>query len=418
MKKLTLFSIFLAAVVIILGAYTRLTDAGLGCPDWPGCYGNLTVPLSEEKVAQANAAYPERPVEAFKAWNEMIHRYFAGTLGLCVLAIAVIAFRQRDKGTPVKLPFLLLGLIIFQAALGMWTVTLNLLPIVVMGHLLGGFSVLSCLFILYLRLRESANDELGHKERSTVSALHGNDAGDSTQAKTFQRNLKFFAFIGLGILVMQIALGGWTSANYAALACTEMPVCESGWQDRIDIAGAFSVPDADNYEFGAHDYGERVTMHIVHRLGAVVTFLYLLALGINVLVSRYATSKQKYVSTFMLLALCSQVALGLSNIIFMLPLAVAVMHNAVAAVLLLSLLNLIFTVFRILENDQVFDSEKQSKVPFSVSKPLQGAFRNQQARNTSLHESEYASLRDSFQDPMSGSTSSHILPKAPGGFHG
>ena len=121
MKKLTLFSIFLAAVVIILGAYTRLTDAGLGCPDWPGCYGNLTVPLSEEKVAQANAAFPERPVEAFKAWNEMIHRYFAGTLWLCVLAIAIIAIRQRDKGTPVKLPLLLLGLIIFQAALGMWT---------------------------------------------------------------------------------------------------------------------------------------------------------------------------------------------------------------------------------------------------------------------------------------------------------
>ena len=161
MKKLTLFSIFLAAVVIILGAYTRLTDAGLGCPDWPGCYGNLTVPLSEEKVAQANAAYPERPVEAFKAWNEMIHRYFAGTLGVCVLAIALIALRQRDKGTPVKLPLLLLGLIIFQAALGMWTVTLNLLPVVVMGHLLGGFSVLSCLFILYLRLRrhQAANTD-------------------------------------------------------------------------------------------------------------------------------------------------------------------------------------------------------------------------------------------------------------------
>ncbi|HAO16568.1 MAG TPA: cytochrome B, partial [Alteromonas macleodii] len=221
----------------------------------------------------------------------------------------------------------------------------------------------------------------------------------------FQRNLKLFAFIGLGVLVTQIALGGWTSANYAALACTEMPVCESGWQERIDLAGAFSVPDADNYEFGAHDYGERVTMHIVHRLGAVITFLYLLALGISVLVSRYTTSKQKYVGAFMLVALCTQVALGLSNIIFMLPLAVAVMHNAVAAVLLLSLLNLIFTVFLALENDNVFGTEKRNTGSFSSSKPLQGA------GAFSIHEAP-------LHDPLNASTSSHILPKAPGGFHG
>lgn len=206
MKKLTLFSIFLAAVVIILGAYTRLTDAGLGCPDWPGCYGNLTVPLSEEKVAQANAAYPERPVEAFKAWNEMIHRYFAGTLGLCVLAIAIIAVRQRHKGTPVKLPLLLLGLIIFQAALGMWTVTLNLLPVVVMGHLLGGFSVLSCLFVLYLRLRNRTY-EAYHLGLNNV--LIEKAASDTSQkANSFQSSLKLVAFIGAGVLITQIALGG------------------------------------------------------------------------------------------------------------------------------------------------------------------------------------------------------------------
>ena len=235
--------------------------------------------------------------------------------------------------------------------------------------------------------------------------MHDNAIGDLPQAKVFQRNLKRFAFIGLVVLVTQIALGGWTSANYAALACTEMPVCESGWQERIDIAGAFSVPDADNYEFGAHDYGERVTMHIVHRFGAVVTFLYLLALGICVLVSRHATDKQKYVGAFMLVALCTQVALGLSNIIFMLPLAVAVMHNAVAAVLLLSLLNLIFTVFLSLENDQAYSKEKPHTVSFSGTKSLQdvGAYR--------IHKAPLSA-------PFSESTSSHILPKAPGGFHG
>lgn len=409
MKKLTLFSLFLAAVVIILGAYTRLTDAGLGCPDWPGCYGNLTVPLSEEKVAQANAAYPERPVEAFKAWNEMIHRYFAGTLGLCVLAIALIAVRQRHKGTPVKLSLLLLGLIIFQAALGMWTVTLNLLPVVVMGHLLGGFSVLSCLFILYLRLRHTADDAPENRDASFPHARHDSVIGDSPQSMGFQRNLKRFAFIGLGVLVTQIALGGWTSANYAALACTEMPVCESGWQERIDIAGAFSVPDADNYEFGAHDYGERVTMHIVHRFGAVVTFLYLLALGVSVLISRHVSQKQKYVGAFMLLALCTQVALGLSNIVFMLPLAVAVLHNAVAAVLLLSLLNLIFTVFLALENGPVTHTEKQRGFTITSDKSLHSA---------SAYKTYEKPLHDPIHDPFTGSASSHILPKAPGGFHG
>ena len=384
MKKLTFFSLFLAAVVIILGAYTRLTDAGLGCPDWPGCYGNLTVPLSEEKVAQANAAYPERPVEAFKAWNEMVHRYFAGTLGLCVLAIAVIAVRNRGKGTPVKLPLFLLGLITFQAALGMWTVTLNLLPVVVMGHLLGGFTVLSCLFILYLRLKQR-DVQLQQNVDVSSEVL--------AQKQNGQSRLKGFALIGVGVLVVQIALGGWTSANYAALACTEMPICEAGWQSRLDFAGAFSVPDAENYEFGAHDYGERVTMHIVHRAGALVTFAYLLALGLSVLRANNTTGLQKRIATFMLGALSVQVALGISNIVFMLPLGVAVMHNAVAAVLLLSLLYLVFTLVAPLsmQSNQFAFTSTQNTVSSQQSAPLSAAH---------------------------SSFSTHALTKAPGGFHG
>lgn len=347
MKKLTLFSLFLAAFVIVLGAYTRLTDAGLGCPDWPGCYGNLTVPLGDEKVSAANAAYPERPVEAFKAWNEMIHRYFAGTLGLCIAAIAFIAIRQRKQGTPLKLPLMLLGLVTFQAALGMWTVTLNLLPVVVMGHLLGGFSVLSCLFILYLRLREAEFTQHPNTNHQT-SAVH-QTSSDGKSANGF----KVFASIGVGVLVIQIALGGWTSANYAALACTDMPICEEGWQSRLDFAGAFSVPDADNYEFGAHDYGERATMHIVHRAGALITFVYLMALGVAMLFSRSSkesslasiSPSQKRLSKIMIGCLCAQVALGISNVVFALPLAVAVLHNAVAAILLLSLLGIVFSLY-------------------------------------------------------------------------
>ncbi|WP_334065536.1 COX15/CtaA family protein [Alteromonas genovensis] len=358
MKKLTLFSLFLAAVVIILGAYTRLTDAGLGCPDWPGCYGNLTVPLSDEKVNAANAAYPERPVEAFKAWNEMIHRYFAGTLGLCIATIAFIAFRQRKQGTPFKLPLLLLGLVTFQAALGMWTVTLNLLPVVVMGHLLGGFSVLSCLFLLYLRLRE-ADTSTSSVSQSTVSqSTVSMDSAEQVTSPSVAglSRMKTFALFGVGVLVIQIALGGWTSANYAALACTDMPICEEGWQSRLDFAGAFSVPEAENYEFGAHDYGERATMHIVHRAGALVTFSYLLALGLTLFFKHGASLQLKRVSAIMIGCLFAQVALGVSNVVFALPLAVAVLHNAFAAILLLSLLWIVFSLLKHTSAAPTYDS--------------------------------------------------------------
>ena len=396
MKKLTFFSLFLAAVVIILGAYTRLTDAGLGCPDWPGCYGHLTVPLSEDKVAQANVAYPERPVEAAKAWNEMIHRYFAGTLGLCVLAIAVIAIKKRREGLPLKLPILLLGLITFQAALGMWTVTLNLLPVVVMGHLLGGFSVLSCLFILYLRLR---NYEHAQTTPPKVPINVPTTEQLTVEEGNTQRTLFRLAGLGILVLVVQIALGGWTSANYAALACTDMPICEEGWQQKLDFAGAYSVPEADNYEFGAHDYDERMTMHIVHRVGALVTFVYLLALGVSVLRAKATTSEQKRIGLFMLASLCAQVSLGVSNIVFMLPLAVAVMHNAVAAVLLLSLLFLVFSLWHRLPTSEVAESrEVNHRVAYD------------RAPSTPTAAMSSASTTANFSE--------HALTKAPGGFHG
>lgn len=323
MKKLVLAGIVLALMVIILGAYTRLTDAGLGCPDWPGCYGHLTVPQTESHIEAAETAYPERPFEAEKAWNEMIHRYFAGALGLLILIIFIQSFRERAYHKPFKLPMFLLALVIFQGALGMWTVTLNLLPVVVMGHLLGGFTVLSCLFLLYLRL--------------TPYRIPG---GDSRVIR-----LSKFAAIGIAILVGQIALGGWTSANYAALACTELPICEGNWAERLDFAGAFSVPEAQNYEFGAHDYPQRMTMHIVHRLGAVVTFIYLCWLALR-LYKDAASGLIRSLSVLMVVVLGVQVLLGVSNVVFSLPLAVAVMHNAVAACLLLVMVMLCYTLYR------------------------------------------------------------------------
>lgn len=319
MKKLVSFSLGLAIVVIILGAYTRLTDAGLGCPDWPGCYGHLLVPSSDAHVEAANAAYPERPVESFKAWNEMVHRYFAGTLGLCILAISILAWRQRDRMS-MRLPMVLLGAVCFQAMLGMWTVTLNLLPVVVMGHLLGGFTVLSCLFLLYLKLQPS----------------------DSPIEQLKAKSLLPVAAIGVAVLVGQIALGGWTSANYAALACTEFPVCEGDWSARLDFSGAFSVPQAENYEFGAHSYPERMTMHIVHRFGAVITACYLVWLAVRLYIGGSHSPFMRKAGLTLAAVLSAQILLGVSNIVFSLPLAVAVAHNAVAACLLLVMVWILF----------------------------------------------------------------------------
>lgn len=323
MRKLVLLSILLAMVVIVLGAYTRLTDAGLGCPDWPGCYGYLSVPEQQEHVELAEQAFPERPVEAHKAWNEMIHRYFAGSLGLFILLIFVLSLRRPHHHLPVKLPFLLVCLVCFQGALGMWTVTMNLMPVVVMGHLLGGFSVLALLFLLYLRL--------------TPYRIPGGDS----QVRHFGK----YAALGMMILVLQIALGGWTSSNYAALVCTELPLCEGNWVQRLDFVSAFSVPEASNYEFGVHDYEGRMTMHIMHRLGALITFIFLSWFALKLYVSA-ASRVFKQLSVILMLALGAQVLLGVSNVVFSLPIVIAVMHNAFAALLMLVMVMINYTLYR------------------------------------------------------------------------
>jgi heme a synthase len=323
MKKLVLLSIFVAFVVIILGAHARLTDAGLGCPDWPGCYGHLTVGQAIENIEQSQQAFPERPLVEHKAWNEMIHRYFASGLGLLILIIFVLSLFNRAYNKPIKLPFFLLCLVGFQGALGMWTVTMNLLPIVVMGHLLGGFAVLSCLFILYLRM--------------TTYRIPGGDHR--------VRRFAGYAAIGIVVLIAQIALGGWTSTNYAALACTEFPVCENDWYRNLDFIGAYTIPPADNYEFGAHDYAQRMTMHITHRFGALFTFIYLCWLAIR-LYSNAASSMIRGLSIVLVLVLGVQVALGVANVAFSLPLVNAVLHNAVAACLLLVMVLITYTLYR------------------------------------------------------------------------
>jgi cytochrome c oxidase assembly protein subunit 15 len=324
-KKLVFISILLAIVVVVLGAYTRLTHAGLGCPDWPTCYGLIDVPETAEQIAKAELKYPERPVEPHKAWNEMIHRYFAGTLGLLILAIAFLSFKNRAQGTPLRLPLLILVIVIFQAALGMWTVTMKLMPIVVMAHLLGGFTTLCLLYLLYLRLKAD------RVKRSDFSV------------KKYGR----YAFLGIIILAGQIALGGWTSSNYAALSCVELPICQSGWQEQMTFENSFDLipPERESYEFGHLEHDERVTIHVMHRFGAIVTTVYLAWL-ILMVYFKAETNTFKTSALLVGLALVSQVILGISNIWFSLPLSIAVGHNIVAACLMLTLISLTYRLRR------------------------------------------------------------------------
>jgi cytochrome c oxidase assembly protein subunit 15 len=324
--RLAWAALALTFIVVMLGAYVRLSDAGLGCPDWPGCYGRLAVPDQPHQIAEANAAWPHRPVEPAKAWKEMIHRYGAGTLGLLVLALAVLAWRnRRDPAQPVALPLVLLGLIGFQSLLGMWTVTWQLKPIVVMGHLLGGLTTLGLL--AWLVLRQGRRDPL---------ALNPSPRQEAEGAE-----LRRYALLGLALLIVQIALGGWTSANYAALACPDFPTCQTYWWPPMDFREAFAPWRGlgVSYEGGVLANDARVTVHMMHRLGALVVALYLGWLSGRLIAAARAHALRRFgVAIAVLLAI--QLGLGIANVLLHLPLPVAVAHTGGAVLLLLSLVTL------------------------------------------------------------------------------
>lgn len=318
-------ALLLAVVVVALGAFTRLTEAGLGCPDWPGCYGFLTVPQSAGNIATATDAFPHAPVEIHKAWYEMIHRYVAGILGLAVAAITWLAWRRPQRNR--VLPTVLLGVVIFQAALGMWTVTMNLMPVVVMGHLLGGFSTVTLLFMLALLERRCI------KEPAQVDL--------ETQGITVSGKLKTLSVAALLAVVMQIALGGWTSANYAALVCTQLPVCEIDWVEKYDASAFHPIsPKSDTYQYGVLNFDQRVTIHATHRIGAMVVtvLLLLLALAVRKPLGLGASS-------LLVVALGIQVTLGVTNVVALLPLSVAVAHNVCGLFLLLVTVRTVINVF-------------------------------------------------------------------------
>ena len=310
----------LALVVIVVGSWVRLTDAGLGCPDWPGCYGQITAPDAPGEVELAESAFPHAPVDSGKAWREMFHRYLAGMLGLLILAMAVLAWlNRRDVAQQRVLPFVILGLVIFQGALGMWTVTLLLRPAIVTLHLIMGMTTLALL---------------------AWATLRHYTPGASFTRRPAESNLRPWAAVGLLVLGMQIALGGWTSTNYAALACPDFPTCQGQWIPDLEFDGAFSLMGHPgvNYEGGRLDHEHAVTVHYVHRLGALLTLFYLGTLGI--LAVTRGGSAGRPAGIVLLVLLATQITLGIGNVVLGLPLSVAVAHNAGAALLLLTLVTL------------------------------------------------------------------------------
>ena len=321
-KNLLIFGILLAFCVISLGAYVRLSDAGLGCPDWPGCYGKLIgVPDNHHEVNEAQAAFPHAPVEAGKAWKEMIHRYLAGILGLVIATLTALAIWPRNSSRHVGPHIFLTGLVLVQAALGMLTVTWLLKPVIVTLHLLGGMLILSTMVGIY------AKENL-------------------LQLNSTSHALKMAAWGVTALVLMQIALGGWTSANYAAMACSDYPLCQGQLMPAdLDWSHAFVF----NRELGQTADGQMLSLqtltaiHWTHRTFALVVFAACVAFALKL----KADPRTKTLGLCLLAAVSTQVILGISNVWLQWPLALAVLHNTGAAVLLAVM---VYTTFQLQHN--------------------------------------------------------------------
>jgi cytochrome c oxidase assembly protein subunit 15 len=321
-RNLCLFGAILAFCVIVLGAYVRLSHAGLGCPDWPGCYGHLTAGQAAENQPAANAAFPERPVEYEKALKEMLHRYLAATLGFVILIIGALAWRnRRDSMQPVRMPLAVVGLVVFQGLLGMWTVTLLLKPAIVSAHLAGGLTTMALLWWMSLQTTR----------RSRPKAEY---------------SLRRWAVIGMVVLAAQILLGGWVSTNYSAVACPDFPTCQRSFWPTMDFKDAFVLWRGlgIDYEGGVLDHPARVAIHFTHRIGAIVAAL---VLGF-VAWKAMRTGQSPGVRTAgiaLAAALVTQWLVGPLMVIKTFPLPLATAHNAMAALLVLAMVALLRFLF-------------------------------------------------------------------------
>ena len=319
-KNLSFLGICLAFIVIALGAWTRLVDAGLGCPDWPGCYGFVVFPINEADIAIAESLYPEFPYDINKAIPEVVHRYFAATLGLFAIFLVYLSFKQNENK---NIRLWTIGLLIFiccQGIFGYLTVSLKLLPIIVTGHLFGGFTTLTLFFYIFLK---SSNFEILNKMKIP--------------------NLKLIAGLAFFILIIQIFLGVWTSTNYASLACADFPTCQGSYLPEMDFKNGFNLNQevGPNYLYGLLDNPSRVAVHYSHRVSAIlVTLIFLILMS-----KLWFTNAAPLASTLGIL-LITQISLGIINVVYVLPLYVAIAHNLVAATLLLTLFTINYLAWK------------------------------------------------------------------------
>ena len=303
-------------VVIGLGAWTRLADAGLGCPDWPGCYGFVTFPTTPDEIAIAESLYPDSPVEIDKIIPEVVHRYFAASLGLLAIALLFIAFREKKMKTESAV---LLLIIIGQGIFGYLTVSLKLHPLIVTSHLFGAIITTSLFLIIFMKSLKISN---------SYAILVRN---------------KPYIIIGFILILGQIFLGAWTSTNYAARACLDLPYCQGQLVPDTNFKEGFNLFQTigPNYLYGQMSYEARVAIHLTHRIGAIVVFFYSLFLAAKL----WSRNTRPIVGSFLAI-LFFQVFLGVNNVLSSLPLWNAVAHNIVGVMLVLTFVVMTFLSFR------------------------------------------------------------------------
>ena len=327
-RKLVWVTTFLTLDLVMFGGFTRLTDSGLGCPDWPGCYASSSPFVAHAAIHAAQQAMPSGPVTMSKAWIEMVHRYIAMAVGVLIIAQVVIAWLRRARlGINPWGPTALLALVLVQGAFGAWTVTLKLQPVIVTTHLLLGLTLLAGLG--WLAASRSALTGVGPRGKPFGVAVSPESA-----------RWRGAAILGLVLLVIQIALGGWVSTNYAVLACTDFPTCNGQWLPTMDFANGFHLWRAlgRTGDGGFITQDALVAIHWTHRTFAFVVFFYVgwLALKLR------QDPALRGLATGLAGVLVLQVATGLANVLLAWPLPVAVAHNGGAAILLLLLCMLNF----------------------------------------------------------------------------
>jgi heme a synthase len=317
-RRVALVGAVLATIVVVVGAWVRLTDAGLGCPDWPGCYGHVHPSQVVDQVASANADYPSRPFDYRKAMHEMVHRYIATTLGLVIIGLAAFAIWNRhDPAQPRLLPLVALGVVCLQGALGAFTVTLLVVPLIVTLHLVGGLTTMALLW--WLSLAPARRD-----------------------VKAAERPVRRLALAALAVLALQIVLGGWTSSNYAAPACPDFPTCQGSYRPPTDFRNAFVIWRGlgIDYEGGVLAMPARTAIHYSHRLGAVLTAALLVVLAVTAW-RRAQTPGVRLAAVAVGLAVLLQWLIGINLIWQGFPLALGTAHNAGAALLLIATVTLL-----------------------------------------------------------------------------